>query len=163
MSDTPDDIVISLKPHGGFDSPLIVFRARDEVDAADRIRAAEAAGLFAIVGNAQAALVAQFNAGAYAGGTPVDHPATTQRGGQSQPPAQGGNQRSGGYQGRQGGNGQGRGNGNAPTPPPGMTAPQCPHGTKVYRKGESSRGPWQGWFCPAPKGDPSQCKADFFK
>lgn len=49
--------------------------------------------------------------------------------------------------------------------PPAATPaiPTCQHGQKVSRSGVSSRGPWTGWFCPAPKGDPSQCKPEFAK
>lgn len=40
-------------------------------------------------------------------------------------------------------------------------APQCVHGEKVYRTGTGAKGPWRAWFCSAPKGDPTQCKAVF--
>lgn len=42
-----------------------------------------------------------------------------------------------------------------------QNAPTCPHGTRVFRTGVGQRGPWSAYFCPAPKGDPSQCKPDF--
>lgn len=38
---------------------------------------------------------------------------------------------------------------------------KCRHGDMKYRNGTSSKGPWSGWFCPKPKGDPDQCKAIF--
>lgn len=41
------------------------------------------------------------------------------------------------------------------------SAPVCNHGVMVYKTGTSAKGPWKAWFCPAPKGDPSQCKAKF--
>lgn len=40
--------------------------------------------------------------------------------------------------------------------PPGMDAPTCPHGTRIYKSGTSARGNWSGWFCPA--GRESGCK-----
>lgn len=36
----------------------------------------------------------------------------------------------------------------------------CTHGQRVHRTGTSSKGPWEAWFCPAPKG-PGQCQANF--
>ena len=41
------------------------------------------------------------------------------------------------------------------------TVPQCQHGVKVAKSGTSQKGPWKAWMCPAPKGDPSQCKPDW--
>lgn len=37
----------------------------------------------------------------------------------------------------------------------------CIHGPMTYRTGSGARGPWQGWFCPLPKGNPEACKAVF--
>lgn len=37
----------------------------------------------------------------------------------------------------------------------------CIHGPMTYRTGNGARGPWQGWFCPLPKGNPDACKAVF--
>jgi hypothetical protein len=42
-------------------------------------------------------------------------------------------------------------------------APQCQHGTKVHRSGSNDRGTWNAWACPAPKGDPTQCKFEFIR
>ena len=39
--------------------------------------------------------------------------------------------------------------------------PTCTHGQRVFRKGTGAKGPWQAWFCPAPKGTPDQCKPVF--
>lgn len=41
----------------------------------------------------------------------------------------------------------------------------CQHGTMVYRTGTNANTgkAWAGHFCPAPKGDPSQCKPVFGK
>lgn len=41
------------------------------------------------------------------------------------------------------------------------TVPQCQHGAKTAKSGSSAKGPWRAWMCPAPKGDPSQCKPDW--
>lgn len=46
---------------------------------------------------------------------------------------------------------------------PAVAAPSCAHGARTRRTGTSARGPWTGWFCPLPKGDPAQCKAQFEK
>lgn len=44
-----------------------------------------------------------------------------------------------------------------------QAAPQCQHGTKVHRTGSNDRGTWNAWACPAPKGDPTQCKFEFIR
>lgn len=37
-------------------------------------------------------------------------------------------------------------------------APQCQHGGRTHRSGVDKNGkPWAAWFCPAQKGDPTQC------
>jgi len=41
------------------------------------------------------------------------------------------------------------------------SGPSCQHGPRVYKTGTSAKGAWTAWFCPAPKGDPTQCKAEF--
>lgn len=41
------------------------------------------------------------------------------------------------------------------------TVPQCQHGPRTAKSGSSAKGPWKAWMCPAPKGDPSQCKPDW--
>jgi hypothetical protein len=33
----------------------------------------------------------------------------------------------------------------------------CKHGAMVYKTGTSSKGTWQGWMCPSPKGAPDKC------
>jgi len=33
----------------------------------------------------------------------------------------------------------------------------CKHGAMVYKTGTSSKGAWQGWMCPSPKGAPDKC------
>jgi hypothetical protein len=52
----------------------------------------------------------------------------------------------------------------APSGPP---PPQCSHigthGPMVYREGNGAKGAWKAWFCPAPKGDPGQCKPQFIR
>ncbi|MGL4178294.1 MAG: hypothetical protein ACRCSN_19740 [Dermatophilaceae bacterium] len=48
----------------------------------------------------------------------------------------------------------------AGSPPP----PQCSHGARVYRTGpKKNGGEWKAYFCPAPKGDPSQCDAEWVR
>jgi hypothetical protein len=33
----------------------------------------------------------------------------------------------------------------------------CKHGAMSYKTGTSSKGTWQGWMCPTPKGAPDKC------
>jgi len=33
----------------------------------------------------------------------------------------------------------------------------CKHGAMTFKTGTSSKGPWQGWMCPTPKGAPDKC------
>lgn len=33
----------------------------------------------------------------------------------------------------------------------------CKHGPMSYKSGTSTKGPWQGWMCPSPKGAPDKC------
>ena len=33
----------------------------------------------------------------------------------------------------------------------------CKHGAMAYKTGTSSKGTWQGWMCPTPKGAPDKC------
>lgn len=40
-------------------------------------------------------------------------------------------------------------------------APVCKHGARTKRTGTNARGAWTGYFCPLPKGNPEQCKAEF--
>lgn len=42
-------------------------------------------------------------------------------------------------------------------------APVCSHGPMTYREGNGAKGPWKGYMCPAPKGDPNQCKPVFIR
>lgn len=35
---------------------------------------------------------------------------------------------------------------------------QCAHGWMVYKTGEKNGKSWAAYMCPAPKGDPNQCK-----
>ena len=34
----------------------------------------------------------------------------------------------------------------------------CRHGAMAFKTGTSARGPWQGYMCPSPKGDPTKCE-----
>ena len=34
----------------------------------------------------------------------------------------------------------------------------CKHGAMSFKTGTSSRGPWQGWMCAAPKGAADKCE-----
>ena len=39
----------------------------------------------------------------------------------------------------------------------------CRHGAMVHRSGNGAKGPWQGFFCPTPKGTPDQCPPQFVR
>lgn len=55
----------------------------------------------------------------------------------------------------------------APAAPqmPGAAAPQCQHGTKLYREGIGKQNgkPWKAWFCAAPGNDPTQCPKEWIR
>ena len=44
----------------------------------------------------------------------------------------------------------------APAPTAGG-ANSCRHGVMAFREGTSSKGPWKGYMCAAPKGAPDKC------
>jgi len=44
----------------------------------------------------------------------------------------------------------------APAPAP-ASGNACKHGPMVYKSGTSTKGPWQGWMCPTPKGATDKC------
>ncbi|WP_200209071.1 hypothetical protein [Micromonospora coerulea] len=141
---TRDDFVLSFKPHAGYDSPLLAIKDATAAGLADKVGSVEATGLFAIIGNADTAFKAAWNLAKGLDATPVAHPSTVPATGYA-PPAQA-----------------------APAAapagaPPGMTAPSCPHGVKTYKTGQSARGAWQAWMCPARKGDPGQCPPQWIK
>jgi len=52
----------------------------------------------------------------------------------------------------------------APAGAPGP-APQCQHGTKLYKTGTSAANgrEWKAWFCPAPGNDPTQCAKEWLR
>lgn len=39
----------------------------------------------------------------------------------------------------------------------------CKHGHMLFKEGQGAKGPWKGWFCPAPKGTPDQCQPVFVR
>jgi len=45
----------------------------------------------------------------------------------------------------------------APAPVASGTNNSCKHGAMTFKTGTSSKGPWQGWMCPTPKGAPDKC------
>lgn len=53
------------------------------------------------------------------------------------------------------------GSGGASGLQPGEVPAPCHHGERVHRQGNGARGPWEGYFCPSPKGTPDQCKPLF--
>lgn len=40
---------------------------------------------------------------------------------------------------------------------------QCLHGERKHVKGKSAKGPWQGLFCPQPKGSNDSCSPVWLK
>jgi len=136
LSDTRDDIVISFKPHGGYDSPLVAIKGANPAEVADKLAALGAVGLWALIGNADNELKAQWALAKGLGATPVQHPTSAQQNHQQGSPA--GGQRP------------------QTEVPPGLTAPKCPHGIKTYVDGKY--GPF--WGCSANRDDPSKCKPE---
>lgn len=49
------------------------------------------------------------------------------------------------------------------TAAPAAGAHVCQHGPMTYRTGNGAKGPWQGYFCPTPKGTPGQCDPQFVR
>ena len=141
MTDTRDDIVISFKPHGGYDSPLVAIKGATPAEVADKVAALGAVGLWALIGNADNELKAQWALAKGLDAMPVQHPTTAQQNYRQNAP--------------QGGNGGGQ-RPQAATVPPGLTAPTCPHGTKTYVEGRY--GPF--WGCPAARDDQTKCKPE---
>jgi hypothetical protein len=45
----------------------------------------------------------------------------------------------------------------AQTPAQPLATNTCKHGVMTYKTGTSTKGPWQGWMCPTPKGAPDKC------
>jgi len=45
----------------------------------------------------------------------------------------------------------------APVSAPAAGGNACKHGAMTFKTGTSSKGPWQGWMCPTPKGAPDKC------
>ena len=45
----------------------------------------------------------------------------------------------------------------APAPVAAAGGNACKHGPMVYKSGTSTKGPWQGWMCPTPKGATDKC------
>ena len=49
--------------------------------------------------------------------------------------------------------------GATPVAAPAGAAPDCKHGSMVFKSGQSSKGPWKGWMCTAPKDAADKCDA----
>jgi len=45
----------------------------------------------------------------------------------------------------------------AQTPAQPLATNACKHGPMTFKTGTSTKGPWQGWMCPTPKGAPDKC------
>jgi hypothetical protein len=45
----------------------------------------------------------------------------------------------------------------AAAPAPAGNNNTCKHGAMTFKSGTSSKGPWQGWMCPTPKGATDKC------
>jgi hypothetical protein len=53
------------------------------------------------------------------------------------------------------------GGGGAPAPK--ADGPVCQHGPRVYKNGQSAKGPWAAWMCSQPKGSPGACSPEWVK
>jgi len=128
IDDSAREVSVTLKAGAGYDAPWIVFRASSAGEVAAMMRDAFSdAQLHEVV--LRAAQLFR-----------MPQPAP-----QAAPPQPQAQQNSGGWQ-------------SSPqnSAPPGMDAPTCPHGPRIYRSGTSARGNWSAWFCPA--GRESGCK-----
>lgn len=136
---------------GSASDPVIIFKGSTNAEVADLIGAAEATGLFALIGNAATALKAHFNVGAGLGATPVQAPAAAEQQYYQQQPQQPAYQAPPVAQ--------------APQQAPPGPAPSCPHGEKKYVAGTNNNTgkAYKFWGCPAPKGDPSQCPPQWIR
>ncbi|QFG25470.1 hypothetical protein [Actinomadura sp. WMMB 499] len=131
-----NEISVTLKQHGGFDSPWIVVRGPSAAQVKELLRDLYAEDLVDAVAQTAVKFADSKPAGASV-------PA----------PRQGG----GGYQ-RTGGGGQ-----QASTPPPGASQPSCDHGPMEFKTGVSKKGnSYKVWSCTSPDRD-NQCKGIFVK
>jgi hypothetical protein len=130
-------VTITFKGGLGFDAPWIVLHATGLDDATEQMNPENAAKLIDLMTRVQ-------NAGKHFAGLYSPNTSTTP----SAPAAQ-----------------------SVSAPPPGATAPpsgetrSCKHGAMVYRSGvaASTGRPWQGFFCPTPKGAPDQCEKQWIR
>lgn len=168
---TDEKLTITIKESSEPDAVWYVVHAGSPAEAVDILGALTALGLPALVAQAKVTIRAVNTLGEAFTLAPVQHADVAQQqyqqqgGYQQQPPAQqhqqGYPQQQGyqqapqqGYQGQPQQQPQ-----QAPPqngPPPGMAAPQCPHGIKKYINGKY--GPF--WGCPAPMNAPDKCKIE---
>lgn len=142
MSDTNAAISVTLKA-GDYGAPWIVIYGDDPAQVAARLDGVAQAGLLAKAAETAAEFAGVYNAAAGLGAkaTAVEgtqqpaNPGAWGSSSQQQAPAQG-----------QAGPGP---------------APQCQHGSRVYKTGRSAKGPWAAWFCPRPKGAPDACAPEW--
>ena len=127
IEDSAREVSVTLKAGAGYDAPWIVFRASSAGEVASMMREA--------FSNDQLHEVVLKAAQLFRMPQPTP---------QAAPPQPQPQQNHGGW------------NSAPQAAPPGMDAPTCPHGTRIYKSGTSARGNWSGWFCPA--GRESGCK-----
>jgi hypothetical protein len=160
-------VSVTIKEHGGHDATWVVFRGKNDAEVADLIGAATANGFYALVSEATTAFRNMTAANRSLGAQPANAPQQPQQGAGYGQPQQGGYAPQNGAQGYQQPQqgyapqqpAQGGGGSNRLTPPPGVMAPACPHGTKTLLNGRY--GPF--WACPAPQSDPGKCKAEKYQ
>jgi hypothetical protein len=130
-------LTVTLKAGTGFDSPWLVIHANSVDEAVETLQHEKLDELMDLT-----ARKAKELAKAYGGSTGFSKPAAASSGtGYSKPASQ------------------------APAGAvewdPEAEEYTCAHGDATQRKGESAKGPWTGYFCPLPKGDPAQCAPKF--
>lgn len=129
-------VVVTLKSHGGYDAPWVVFHGDNVAEVIDQMQAAEAAGLYVQAGNAAASFAAHANVGGSLGAVPAAPAVPTYQAPTAPATAASG--------------------------PPGATTPSCPHGAKVYKTSKPGAAKaWKAWMCPAPQGTPGQCAPEW--
>lgn len=55
------------------------------------------------------------------------------------------------------------GGGSAPAAQSKPDGPVCNHGPRVFKTGQSAKGPWKAWMCSADRNAPDKCAPEWVK
>lgn len=167
MTNSGDDFVFSFKPTTDYDSPLLVVKAATVEELNAKFDDIAQHGMWARVADIDTEMKAAWTLAKTFNQGPDVPPAGNGNAGYNQQSNQyqgnsNQNQQNNGYAQQNQGQGQNQNQGQNQRPagrqptPPGMVAPNCPHGTKTYVEGQY--GPF--WGCPGRQNDPSRCKPE---